>query len=93
MTSEILISQLVRDRRTSTGLSQTELAGNLDVALSTIERWEKGSTPPTARQRKKLAGTLGGSSFDYEWSQADFDYLSWLATIKDDNTRWKLILR
>lgn len=35
----------MREARRSLGFTQQELAGHLDVNLSTVWRWEKGETP------------------------------------------------
>ena len=46
------------------GLTQEALAEELDVAVSTVARWEQGATAPRAWQRRRLAEVLGVSLDD-----------------------------
>lgn len=67
---------LTRYRR-SKGLTQTELAERLGVAMYTVQRWEKG-TMPRPRALKKLAEVLeidAGKLNDelYEWAEEEKD--------------------
>jgi transcriptional regulator with XRE-family HTH domain len=45
-------------RRIAVGLTQEGLAERLDVAVSTVARWEQGATAPRAWQRGRLAEVL-----------------------------------
>jgi transcriptional regulator with XRE-family HTH domain len=74
MPTQTLVSQLIRERRTSKGLSQADLADRLGVARNTIGRWEGGiGNEPTPDNRKKLAKAIGGKPDDYLWSDDDYD--------------------
>jgi len=46
-------------RRNMLGLTQEALAERLEVAVSTVARWEQGATAPRAWQRGPLADVLG----------------------------------
>lgn len=49
-------------RRKAVGLTQEQLAGQLDVELTTVVRWESGTTQPLPWLRPKLARALGVSA-------------------------------
>lgn len=48
--------------RHARGLSAAELAAALEVAPSTVARWESGETQPSPRHRRTLADRLGIST-------------------------------
>lgn len=48
-------------RRIGLGLSQAELAKAMNVEVSTVAKWETGSSYPRAKLFPKLADTLGCS--------------------------------
>lgn len=56
---------LVRNLRHLKGLSQADLAQQIGVSRSTVERWETGQTRPQPSQRERLADILGGVPGDY----------------------------
>ncbi len=64
----------IRNARESAGLSQEELANNLNEKASLIRKLERGDTLPTDRMQKKLERklsidlTAGGSVDESEWS-------------------------
>lgn len=49
----------IRELRRSKGLSQSDLATLLGVALSTVYRWEKGLMPVSGTKRARLLELLG----------------------------------
>ncbi|ANN34930.1 transcriptional regulator [Bacillus thuringiensis serovar coreanensis] len=51
--------QEIRAIRHLTGLTQSEFAKSLGVALLTINRWEKGHTVPARDNIKKLEKLIG----------------------------------
>ncbi|MBK1987276.1 helix-turn-helix transcriptional regulator [Sphaerospermopsis aphanizomenoides BCCUSP55] len=42
----------LKDLREAAGLSQEQLARQLDVSLSTVRRWEKGKVEPSLTREK-----------------------------------------
>ena len=52
------ISQKVRELRKKTGLTQEELARQLEVSLSTVKRWEDKGAKPTRLARRELKRLL-----------------------------------
>ena len=54
-------AQRLRELRRQRGLSQTELANAVDVALLTVFRWEKGVRTPRVEEIQKLCDVLGCS--------------------------------
>ena len=69
----------IRNARESEGLSQSELAKQLNEKASLIRKLEQGNSLPSDDVRKKLEGALdidlsaGGSSDDAEWSGRESD--------------------
>jgi transcriptional regulator with XRE-family HTH domain len=55
------IGRRLADARNAAGLSPRELAENLGVKQSTIEKWESGERSPRGQRVSKLAGILGVS--------------------------------
>lgn len=51
------IPTLLRAIRAQLGLSQEQLAGQMDVATSTIHRWETGSCQPQPDKMKTIVDT------------------------------------
>lgn len=45
----LLISQWIKELRYKHGLAQEDLAGLLDVDVTTVQRWESGKHKPSAR--------------------------------------------
>ena len=48
------VSELIKAIREQLGISQRELARELGIAFSTVNRWENGLFEPTAMARKIL---------------------------------------
>ena len=48
------VSELIKAIREQLGLSQRELAHELGIAFSTVNRWENGLFKPTVMARKIL---------------------------------------
>ena len=69
----------IRSARESKGLSQKELAQQLNEKASLIRKLEQGNSLPSDDVRKKIEGALdldlsaGGSSDDTEWSSGESD--------------------
>jgi len=66
--------ELIRDARESRGLSQEDLARELNLKASLIRKLERGDTLPTDDVQTKLERELdisldaGGTDADEEWS-------------------------
>lgn len=41
------------------GITQTQLAKECKVSVSTVSNWERGKTEPTVSQAKKIANVCG----------------------------------
>jgi transcriptional regulator with XRE-family HTH domain len=52
------IGQLIADRREDKALSQQDLADKLDIAVSTVSRWERGVSIPSGKHRRGLTKTI-----------------------------------
>ena len=69
----------IRSARESRGLSQKELAKQLNEKASLIRKLEQGNSLPSDDVRRKIEGSLdldlsaGGSSDDTEWSSGESD--------------------
>jgi len=69
----------IRSARESEGLSQSELAGQLNEKASLIRKLEQGNSLPSDDVRKKIESSLGidlsagGSSDDTDWSSDSGD--------------------
>ena len=50
-----LLSERVRELRKKKGWAQEDLAREIDVSLSTVQRWEKHGAKPTRLARRELA--------------------------------------
>jgi len=70
---------LIRSARESKGLSQSELANQLNEKASLISKLEQGETLPSDDVQRKVESALdislsaGGSSDDEEWSSGSSD--------------------
>ena len=51
----------IAEARDATGRSQAELANQLGVKVSTIDKWERGAASPRSNRLPALAGVLGVS--------------------------------
>ena len=51
----------IAEARIASGRSQTEVANQLGVKASTVEKWERGSASPRSNRLMALAGILGVS--------------------------------
>lgn len=58
-TTETVIGRKIRQLRMLSGLSQTELAGQLDLHQAALSRIEKGSQRLTPSQLEQVAKVLG----------------------------------
>ena len=52
------LSQKVRELRKKAGLTQEDLARQLEVSLSTVQRWEGKGVKPTRLARRELKRLL-----------------------------------
>ena len=52
------LSQKVRELRKKAGLTQEDLARQLEVSLSTVQRWEGKGAKPTRLARRELKRLL-----------------------------------
>jgi len=59
-----LVGSMIRKKRTEIGLSQKDLAGQINVSPPAINRFEKGEKSPSVDTLVKLAKVLGVST-DY----------------------------
>ena len=57
--------------RSRAGLSQLQLADLLDVATSTVSRWETGRTVPDVIFMGQLHGIAKANGFDAEFFKVD----------------------
>lgn len=53
--------RMLAERRKAVGYSQEGLAEAMDIAVSTVKRWESGATDPSPQLRPKLARLLRAS--------------------------------
>ena len=51
----------IADARTAAGRTQTDIANQLGVKVSTMEKWERGVASPRSNRLTALAGILGVS--------------------------------
>jgi len=62
------IANRIRDRRSTSGLSQTDLANRLSVSQPLVSQWETGKATPDSKQLTKLQEILGGITTEEESS-------------------------
>jgi len=55
----VILPELLRTRRVSAGLSQTEVAKRVHVTQATVSNWELGKSQPSEAQLYDLEGFLG----------------------------------
>ncbi len=55
------IATRITDARVSAGRTQTEIANQLGVKVSSLEKWERGTASPRSNRLTALAGILGVS--------------------------------
>lgn len=60
-------SQKVKELRKRMGWAQEDLARQINVSLSTIQRWEGKGAKPTRLARKELARLLQEAGIDIDW--------------------------
>ena len=51
----------IADARVAAGRTQTDIANQLGVKVSTVEKWERGESSPRSNRLVSLAGVLGVS--------------------------------
>ncbi len=69
--------ETIRTMRQKQFLSQDALAKELDVTLSTVNRWETGKSVPNLSTMKKIKGYCESNQVDYEPLEQ-----SWLEAMK-----------
>jgi transcriptional regulator with XRE-family HTH domain len=62
------IGKRIRDRRSTSGLSQLDLPDRLSVSQPLVSQWENGKAKPDPRQLEKLQEILGGITGEDEIS-------------------------
>jgi transcriptional regulator with XRE-family HTH domain len=60
------LSEKVKELRKRRGWTQEELAQEIDVSLSTIQRWERQGGEPTRLARRELAKFFQQAGIDVE---------------------------
>lgn len=58
------IPEVLKELRTQLGLSQEELAAKLDVAFSTLNRWENGRSTPRGKAMEAITQLMSQVGFD-----------------------------
>lgn len=61
MAKETILAITLKNYRQDKGLTQAELAEQLDVSDKTISKWENGETYPSKRNMMKISDELGVS--------------------------------
>jgi transcriptional regulator with XRE-family HTH domain len=69
--SQVELCEKIKTKRKSVGFSQTMLAQNVDVSMSTVRRWETGDRLPDANELSRLAAALN-TSVAYLLGESDF---------------------
>ena len=59
-----LLQERVKQLREKMGWAQEDLAREIGVSLSTIQRWEKNCNKPTRLPRRELIKLLQGAGID-----------------------------
>lgn len=57
---------ILKERRTECGMTQGQLAAQLNVDQACISNWELGKYNPVRKYREALAAILGGEADDYK---------------------------
>ncbi|MGE4276323.1 MAG: helix-turn-helix transcriptional regulator [Lawsonibacter sp.] len=65
-----MLAEKIKQCRKAAGLTQTELAGALDVAQNTISQYESGKRTPTVKKLLALSMLLGCSVDELAGSRA-----------------------
>lgn len=60
------LSEKVKELRKRRGWTQEELAQEIDVSLSTVQRWERQGGEPTRLARRELAKFFQQAGIDVE---------------------------
>jgi transcriptional regulator with XRE-family HTH domain len=64
MDTNMQIAPIIRDIRNQLGLTQQDLAGQLGITSSTINRWERGHAKPSKLARESLVRVAGCRGVD-----------------------------
>lgn len=59
--------QQVRDLRRAQRMTQEQLADELNVDVSNVQRWEYGETEPRERNKQRVADFFGVRVADIDW--------------------------
>lgn len=59
-------NKLIRDLRTHLLLSQTEMAGLLNVSFASVNRWENAHCEPTIKAKRKIKSLCNKYNFRFE---------------------------
>ena len=70
MSCAYIIAQRLKELRIKKGLTQSQIADELDVARSTVASWEKGVCEPNGVELKELSELFSVSS-DYLYGRVD----------------------
>jgi len=57
-------AKTLRQLREASGLTQFQVAQQLDVTITTVSSWEREASEPSGRHLQKLARLYGVSPFD-----------------------------
>lgn len=57
---------ILKKRREECGMTQGQLAAQLNVDQSAVSNWERGKYTPVRKYRNALAEILGGKADDYK---------------------------
>ncbi len=60
------LSEKVKELRKKRGWAQEDLAREIDVSLSTVQRWEGQETKPTRLARRELRRLFQEVGIDYD---------------------------
>ena len=61
------LKEKVKELRRKTGWTQEDLAREIGVSLSTVQRWEKKGGKPTRLARRELKGLFNEAGINSEW--------------------------
>jgi len=68
------LKEKVRELRKKRGWTQEDLAQEISVSLSTVQRWEKRGGKPTRLARRELRKLFREAGIDPDESRADRDF-------------------